>query len=81
MNPEGWLIEPNNKWLLLFYKDPMSLEQIPEFYMEKWNVSPAKTPLKLINRRKVSFNAALETWNELTDNGWIKIKAQFGEVA
>ena len=81
MNTEGWLIEPNDKWLLLFYKAPMSLEQSPEFYMKKWEVSPVKTPLTLINRRKVGFDAALETWNELTANGWVKIEEQFGEVA
>ncbi len=81
MNPEGWLIEPNSKWLLLFYKDPTSIDQIPEFYMEKWEVSAAKTPLKLVNRRKVGIGPALETWSELVENGWVKINAQFGEVA
>ena len=81
MNPEGWLIEPREKWLLLFYKDPLSSDDHPLFYIEKWNVSPARTPLKLIDRRKVEFTPAIETWNELKENGWLKIEHQFGEVA
>ncbi|KGG19202.1 DUF1651 domain-containing protein [Prochlorococcus marinus] len=81
MNPEGWLIEPKGKWLLLFHKDPVSLQKLPQYYIDKWDVSPIYTPLTFINRRKVGLEPAIETWTELLGNGWKKIEHQFGEVA
>ena len=81
MCPEGWLIDPAGKWLLLFHKDPMSLQRRPLFYMDKWDVSPLRSPNVFINRRKVGQQAAIETWDELTQNGWRLIGHQFGEAA
>ena len=34
MNPEGWLIEPNNKWLLKFQEDTQSHRSIAVVYIE-----------------------------------------------
>tara|TARA_Y100001968_G_C19353606_1_gene716008 strand:+ start:1100 stop:1348 length:249 start_codon:yes stop_codon:yes gene_type:complete len=79
--PEGWLIDPNNKWLLLFHKDPMSLQRLSFIYIDKWDVSPVRTPNTFINRRKVNIEPAIETWNELIQKGWKRIEQQFGEVA
>ncbi|KGG15540.1 MULTISPECIES: DUF1651 domain-containing protein [unclassified Prochlorococcus] len=79
--PEGWLIEANGKWLLLFHKDPISLQRIPHFYIDKWTVSSTHTPLTFVNRRRVRLTPAIETWNELIENGWAKIESQFGDVA
>ncbi len=79
--PEGWLIDPNGKWLLLFHKDPMSLQRSPFFYMDKWDVSPKGTPTTFINRRKVLLEPTIETWNELIQNGWKRLEHQFGETA
>jgi len=79
--PEGWLIEPNSKWLLLFHKDHMSIGRQPIIYIDKWDVSPFGTPNTFINRRKVNLEPAMETWNELIQNGWKKLENQFGEVA
>ncbi len=81
MNPEGWLIDPNEKWLLLFHKDPTSSHRSPLFYVDKWDASPMKTPSTFINRRKVGLTPAMETWNELIENGWEKVEHQFDEVA
>ena len=79
--PEGWLIEPYGKWLLLFHKDPKSLQRMPLFYIDKWDVSFVGTPNKFINRRRVHQEPAIETWNELIGNGWKKLEDQFGEAA
>ena len=81
MSPEGWLIDPAGKWLLLFHKDPMSLQRLPLFYIDKWDVSSVGTPNTFINRRKVGQQAAIETWEELTQKGWHLIDHQFGEAA
>ena len=80
MYPEGWLIDPNGLWLLLFHKDPMCWERWPKIYMDKWSASERGTPQSLKNRRKVELEPALETWNELIQNGWKQINDQFGEA-
>ncbi len=73
MMPEGWLIEPAKKWLLLFRKDPISLQRSPKIYMDKWYVTNMGTPAAFRDRRKVDFEPALETWNELMGNGWKRV--------
>ena len=70
MRPEGWLIDPNRRWLLMFRKDPISLQRLPCVYMDKWAVSHVGTPKTFVNRRTVGQEAAIETWEELTTNGW-----------
>ncbi len=81
MTPEGWLIDPKAQLLLLFHRDPMSLQRLPKFYMDKWSASKNGTPHMFKDRRKVEFEPALETWNELIQNGWTQIHEQFGEAA
>ncbi len=81
MYPEGWLIDPNGRWLLLFHKDPMCCGRSPKFYIYKWNATEIGTPKSLQNCRKVELEPALETWNELIQNGWRKVNEQFGEAA
>ncbi len=80
MNPQGWLVDPKGMWLLLFHKNPMSWQRWPKFYMDKWSLTPVGTPCTLKNRRKVELEPALETWNELIQNGWRKVNDQFGET-
>mgnify|MGYP001444004026 CR=1 FL=1 len=79
--PEGWLIDPNKEWLLIFHKDPMCFKRLSFFYMDKWNVSHVGTPNTFINRKKVELELAIETWNELIQNGWKKLDHQFGEAS
>ena len=81
MIPEGWLINPSKTLLLRFHKDPTSLQKLPKIYMDKWSVTSKGTPLNFINRRKVELNPALETWTELTLNGWENLEQQFGDSA
>ena len=77
--PEGWLADPNGKLLLLFHKDPISLQRLPLFYIDKWDSYPVVTPNAFINRRIVHLEQAIEKWNELLKNGWEKLEHQFGE--
>ncbi len=70
MYPEGWLMDPHGRWLLLFQKDPISSERFPTIYIDKWSVSDTGTPKFFKNRRKVELEPALETWSELRQNGW-----------
>ena len=81
MTPQGWLINPKAQVFLFFHKDPMSLQRLPKIYMDKWSASKNGTPHTFKNRRKVELEAALETWNELIQNGWMQIHEQFGDAA
>lgn len=79
MQPQGCLL--NGKWALVFRKDPKSLNRSPQVYMDKWKVSSNGIPLTFINRRKVNFQAAIETWNELIEHGWMQTDFQSQYVA
>ena len=81
MIPEGWLIDPNSKCLLLFCKDPDSLQCLPKVFMDKWDVTPLGSPSTFKSRRKVDLGPAIETWNELINNGWTHIEFMDGLVA
>ncbi|KGG12741.1 MULTISPECIES: DUF1651 domain-containing protein [Prochlorococcus] len=70
MIPNGWLIDPKGKCLLLFQKEPMGLKGSPKIFMDKWDSTSQGTPSKFRNRRKVDIQPAIETWNELIGNGW-----------
>ena len=81
MNPEGWLLDPNGRWLLHFHKDPISWKRWPKFYLDKWSIPSRGTPYNLKNRRKVELEPAIETWTELIQNGWREVDDQFGQAA
>ena len=76
--PSGWLLDPNGKWLLLFRRDPFSLNNLPIFYTEKWQASSFGTPAKFQNRRAAPLQETIETWNELLQSGWINIRNKLG---
>ncbi len=81
MVPEGWLRDPNGRWLLCFMRDPQSSQKLPQIYMDKWDTSPVGTPNRFVNRRKVGVTPAIETWDELINSGWIRITPRLDHVA
>ncbi len=80
MYPEGWLIDPQGKFLLLFQRDPRALKSLPKGYIDKWNASNG-TPTTFKSRREVSASEAVSRWIQLTENGWRRVETQFGEKA
>ncbi len=79
MTPEGWLVNPKEKRLILFHKDSLSDQRVPYFYMDKWVASSSGTPSEFIERTRVPLNLANETWNELVGHDWEQINHQFGD--
>lgn len=73
MIPNGWLIDPKNKCLLLFHRDQIGVQMLPKVLMDKWDSSSQGTPASFRNSRKVDLVAAIETWNELVGNGWRQV--------
>ncbi len=80
MYPEGWLLDPSGRLIVHFFSDSRSFKGWSIFYMDKWSASEAGTPYSLKNRRKVDLEPALETWNELIQNGWRQISDHLGEA-
>ena len=63
-------MDPKGKCLLLFHKDPNSLQRLPKVLMDKWDSTSEGTPSQFRNRRKVDLEPAIETWDELIEHGW-----------
>ena len=80
MYPEGWLIDPQGKFLLLFQKDPASSKQPPSGFLDKWNATNG-SPTTLKNRKELTSFEAISKWIDLTENGWRRVETQFGEKA
>ena len=48
----------------------MSVDRLPKAFIDKWDVTAFSTFHGFRNRRKVYLEAALETSEELIENGW-----------
>ena len=67
MYPEGWLIDPEEKSLLFFEKDPMNPAH--EGYIEYWLVTGVDSK-EFRYRKRTSTANALTQWSQLTKQGW-----------
>ena len=74
MYPEGWLIDPKGKTLLLFQKDPTTKRT--SGYIDKWTANNG-SPTVLKSRKKASATQAVTRWIELTEDGWRRVDMQF----
>ena len=75
-SPTGWLVSPKKDFVLLFIRDPKSLMRMPNVLTQLWYSTKQGIPSKLKNTRKMNYESALETWNELLSNGWKLIDYQ-----
>ena len=74
MYPEGWLIDPKGKTLLLFQKDPTTKRISGS--IDKWAANNG-SPTVLKSRKKASATEAVTRWIELTEDGWRRVDMQF----
>tara|TARA_Y100001968_G_scaffold333135_1_gene394322 strand:+ start:2807 stop:3046 length:240 start_codon:yes stop_codon:yes gene_type:complete len=74
MYPEGWLISPEGKLLLLFQKDQVSKTAIGS--IKKWE-SNNGSPSLFISSEKASSLEAITKWIELTEKGWRRVDTKF----
>lgn len=78
--PSGWLISKNGQQMILFIKDPMSIKTMAKFYLDSWNaVDGNRTKFK--NRKILSEDDAMRTWNNLKKDGWKKLQPSYRSVA
>jgi len=74
MYPEGWLIDPKGKTLLLFQKD--STAEKPSGSIEKW-ITVNGSPSKIKSKKQASALEAITKWIDLTEDGWRRVDMEF----
>ena len=79
--PTGWLIHPERKRVLFFIRDPKSLMKVPKVITQLWHSTQEGIPTRIKNTRTMELEDALETWNELLNNGWELVEHQINENA
>ena len=79
--PTGWLINPERKRVLFFIRDPKSLLRVPKVITQLWYSTEEGIPTRIKNTRIIKLQDALETWNELLNNGWELVEHQINEDA
>ena len=75
--PTGWLVAPTRCFCLFFIRDPKSVMVAPTVFTQLWYCTEDGTPTKLKNTRKLDYESAHETWNELLSNDWELVEHQF----
>ena len=79
--PTGWLINPEKKLVLFFIRDPKSLMRLPNVITQLWHSTEEGIPTQLKNTRKLDLASAIETWNELLNNGWSLVDYEINKDA
>ena len=71
--PIGWLVDPNNKWVIHFdFKKVPNNHVGPDFTIDMWGVVPNGKPMIFKSRRKVTKKDSLKTWNQLIESNWVE---------
>lgn len=72
----GCLLSPKKDFVLCFIKEPKTLRMIPIVITQLWYATQEGIPKTLKNTRKVDYQCAKETWEELLSNGWQSVEFQ-----
>ena len=71
--PNGWLIDPHNKWAIHFdFKKVSNQEMSTDFTIDMWGVVPDGKPMEFKSRRKVTKQESLKTWKQLLSSNWVE---------
>tara|TARA_B100000579_G_scaffold121416_1_gene97729 strand:- start:217 stop:492 length:276 start_codon:yes stop_codon:yes gene_type:complete len=79
--PSGWLIGPTRDFCLFFIRDPKSTMVAPTVLTQLWYCTEKGIPTKLKNIRRLDYESAHETWNELLSNYWELVEHHVDDVA
>ena len=75
--PNGWLIDPHNKWVIHFdFKKVSSKKISTDFTIDMWGVVSSGKPMKFKSRRKVTKEESLKTWKQLRASDWVEFDFQ-----
>ena len=79
--PAGWLISPTREFCMFFICDTKSTMEFPTVFTQLWYCLKDGTPTKLKNTRRLNYQCAHETWNELLSQDWKLVEHQINEEA
>ena len=77
----GWLVAPNRDFCLFFIHDPKSVMIPPTVLTQLWYCTKQGIPTQLKNTRRLDYESAHETWNELLSNDWELVEHQINDAA
>ena len=72
--PNGWLIDPHNKWAIHF--DPKKLSNgkaSGDYNIDMWGVFSSTKPMEFKSRRKATKIDSIKTWKQLLASNWVKL--------
>ena len=79
--PNGWLLNPQRSFLILFEMCKKSAQNNIKVYTHLFYANHLGEPRGLKNTRLHDLDSAFETRNELTAGGWTEVTNQFQETA
>ena len=79
--PTGWLVAPTRDFCLFFIRDPKSIMVARNVFTQLWYCTEEGIPTKLKNTRRLDYESAHETWNELLSNDWELVEHQINDEA
>tara|TARA_B100000700_G_C14553377_1_gene627645 strand:- start:51 stop:332 length:282 start_codon:yes stop_codon:yes gene_type:complete len=68
--PTRWLVAPTRDFCLFCIRDPKSVMVASTVFTQLWYCTDKGIPTKLKNIRRLDYESAHETWNELLSNHW-----------
>ena len=81
LTPTGWLVVPARELCMFFIRDPKSAMAFPTVFTQLWYCLEDGTPTKLKNTRRLDYQSAHETWNELQSQDWELMEHQTSDAA
>ena len=75
--PNGWLIDPHNKWAIHFDSKKVSKDQDGTgFNIDMWGVLPNGKPMEFKSRRKATKLDSIKTWKQLLTSNWVELDVE-----
>ena len=75
------LVAPARDFCLFFIRDPKSVMVAPTVLTQLWYCTEQGIPTQLKNTRRLDYESAHETWNELLSNDWELVEHQINAAA
>ena len=73
-SPNGWLIDPHNKWAIHFDSNSVSNDPArADFTIDMWGVVPNGKPMEFKSRRKATKLDSMKTWRQLVASNWVEL--------
>ena len=73
-SPNGWLIDPHNKWAIHFDYRKVSNDHLStDLTIDMWGVVPNGKPMEFKSRRKATKQDSIKTWNKLVASNWVEM--------